>query len=134
MKKRVVKLGQNQLRSLIREAIQTREPGSPLWSAPEEKKVVKESGLANDLPAMLADTVQGTWEDMFDEGDPSMTAAGGRKAWDMQCAAAAEEFADRVNELLEEIEMKLVDGEFHSGRGQSDDVQLPPAHPRGRAY
>lgn len=114
--KKVVKINQKQLRSLIREAITSREPGSPLWSPPEEKKSIKESGLANELPEMLADTVQSSWEDMFDEGDPSMTAAGGKPAWDEQCARAADEFAHRVNELLEEIEMKLVDGEFYRGR------------------
>lgn len=115
MKKRVVKLGQRQLRGLIREAIMSREPGSPLWSPPAEKKKVNESGLANQLPEMLADTVQGSWEELFDEGDPSMMGAGGKPAWDMQCAAAAEEFAHRVNSLLEEIETKLVNGEFHRG-------------------
>ena len=115
MKKRVVKLGQRQLRSLIREAIEGRQPGSPLWEPPAEKKPIKESGLANQLPEMLADTVQGTWEDMFDEGDPSMMGAGGKQAWDLQCAAAAEEFAHRVNELLEEIEGKLVGGEYFRG-------------------
>lgn len=115
MKKRVVRLDQRQLRGIIKEAIQTREPGSPLWSPEPEKKSVNESGLANQLPEMLADTVQGSWEDMFDEADPSMMGAGGKPAWDMQCAAAAEEFSHRVNELLEEIEQKLVGGEYHRG-------------------
>lgn len=115
MKKRVVKLDQKALRGLIREAIEGRQPGSPLWSPPADKKPVNESGLANDLPEMLADTVQGTWEDMFDEADPSMVAAGGKPQWDMQCAAAAEEFAHRVNELLAEIEGKLVDGQYFRG-------------------
>lgn len=113
MKKRIVKLGRNQLRSIIKEAIQTREPGSPLWSAPEEKKVVKESNLANDLPAMLADMVQSSWEELYDDADPSMQHAGGKQAWDQQVADAAEEFATRVNALLEEIENKLVQGEFY---------------------
>src|SRR5262249_31049938 len=112
--KKVVKLGQKALRGLIKEAIEGRQPGSPLWAPPAEKPL-KESGLANQLPEMLADTVQGAWEDMFDEGDPSMMGAGGKPAWDMQCAAAAEEFAHRVNKLLEEIETKLVNGEFYRG-------------------
>lgn len=34
MKKQVIKLGRSQLRGLISEAIQSREPGSPLFSLP----------------------------------------------------------------------------------------------------
>jgi hypothetical protein len=113
MKKRVVRLDQRQLRGIIKEAIQTREPGSPLWSPEPEKRVVKESNLANDLPAMLADMVQGSWEELYDDADPSMQHAGGKQAWDQQVADAAEEFATRVNQLLEEIETKLVQGEFY---------------------
>lgn len=113
MKKRVVKLDRRQLRGLIREAIMSREPGSPLWSPPAEKKFGDEPGQVNQLPEMLADTVKGSWEDMFDEADPTVSGTRGKPAWDMQCEVAAEEFAHRVESLLEEIEQKLVGGEFY---------------------
>lgn len=110
--KKVVKLDQNALRGLIKEAIQGRQPGSPLFTPPAEKKSLKESQLANDLPGQLADTVEAYFASQYDEGDPSMAAVG-QQGWEMQCADAAEEFATRVNELLEEIETKLVNGEFY---------------------
>ena len=112
---KAVKLNAVALRKLIVEAIQTREPGSPLWSPPSEKKVVKES--KNDLPAMLADIVRSSWEELYDDSDPSMQQVGGKQAWDQQVAAAAEQFSARVNGLLDEIEWALVDGEFFEDPG-----------------
>jgi hypothetical protein len=115
MKKRVVKLDQRALRGLIKEAIQGRQPGSPLFTPPREKRQLREHGLANPLPEELADRVQEAWEDLYDPGDPSMEAAGGQAAWASQVASAADEFAHRVNELLEEIEGKLINGEYFRG-------------------
>lgn len=115
MNKRVIKLDQKQLRSIISEAIQGRQPGSPLFTPPDDRKNIHEADLASTLPGQLADTVQAHFEEQFDPSDPSMQQSGGRHSWNMQCAAAAEEFASRVNELLQEIETNLVNGEYYRG-------------------
>lgn len=125
MNKRIVKLDRTALRGLIKEAIQGRQPGSPLWSAPVKKRALQEMpghGGVHQLggnQGALEDFVESLkidWTDMFDEGDPSM-ATEGREGWAKQVDAAAEELSEKVEQLASEVEERLVNGEFSSSGG-----------------
>lgn len=81
--------------------------------------VIKENDYDSAAPdtraimiGRMADVAEEEWQKLYDEGDPSMAGAGGLPAWELQCAKAAEEFSSRVGELLEEIEVKLSEGEY----------------------
>lgn len=51
-----MKLSQKQLRSLIKEAIQARQPGSPLWEAPGFEVMDPQEIIENDPDIMEAAT------------------------------------------------------------------------------
>lgn len=116
MKKRVVKLDQKALRGLIKEAIQGRQPGSPLFTPPPDKKRrLRENGtedfpLIEELTEKFREHISREWH--YSADDPSMAAAG-PEAWDMQVDRATEAFMNEVAELIEQIEQKLIGGEFH---------------------
>lgn len=56
-----------------------------------------------------------TWNSQYDDGDPTMAHLGPRE-WMNQCELAAEELQMKITEAVEEIEHRLMDGEFHRGR------------------
>lgn len=114
MKKQVVKLDQKALRGLIKEAIQGRQPGSPLFTPPQEKRQSRAQGTYGPAK-QISDIFYEEMMKMYDSGDPSMELAGGRDAWEHQVAKATEEFEIRAQELLEELESKLNNGEYYSG-------------------
>lgn len=115
MKKKIVKLNKNHLRALLREAIETREPGSPLWSPPAERRVVKEVG--GSTGNIDLHVIRDQWADemkmRFDPSDPSMEAAG-QDAWDDQVEAAASELWDEFTRVMDDVEQKLINGEYFS--------------------
>jgi len=131
MKKRIVKLGPKQLRSLIKEAIQAREPGSPLWSPPKENKrrhneAVEpgaDDSYRDDFSSFkheFADQVAQVWKGFYDENDPSMQSrgsfAGGQQFWNSQVENASSELYDLVGEAIKSVELKLLEGDFYDSR------------------
>lgn len=96
MKKRtnVVKLGAQGLRRIIRGVIK---------ESFDQGKLI--------LPARLTDIVYDEWDEKY-EGS---VMSGGAGKWDDQLAAATGEFEQRVEELLKEIEAKLLNGEYRPG-------------------
>lgn len=120
---KAVKLNSSQLRSLIKEAITTREPGSPLFSPPKvrltEMPNNRMAGAPSDFSRVVTAMENALREEllgMYDPGDPSMSALG-EDAWSDQVEAAMQEIMqgavdeDRVSETLQ----ALIDGEFHRG-------------------
>lgn len=113
--KKVVKLGPKEVRKLIKEAIQGRQPGSPLFTPPPEKPRLREhGGLEGNFPLVEAVTeafrnalIQ-EWS--FNPDDPSMAAAG-EESWQMQQERAVEEFMNEVSEVIDRCVDKLVQGE-----------------------
>lgn len=113
MKKRVVKLDQKALRGLIREAIQGRQPGSPLFTPPPEKRTIRESNSEGyDMVMDLVTKVTSGWQ--YDPNDPSM-AATGEEAWEGQVSQAEDELLNRIAEVIEDVQTKLINGEYYSG-------------------
>lgn len=114
-KKRVVKLDQKALRGLIKEAIQGRQPGSPLFTPPPEKRTIRE-GAENNFPLVEAVTeafraaLDESWG--YDPSDPSM-AATGEEAWQSQKDAAVEHFMNDVSDVVDNVVNKLIQGEYH---------------------
>ncbi len=127
MKKRVVKLNQVQLRSLIKEAIQIREPGSPLWSPPKESKKCKteafehnDQGDFSSIKHEFIDRCADIWRGFYDENDPSMQShgafAGGESVWRSQVENASGELYDLIEEAIKSVELKLLEGDFYDSR------------------
>jgi uncharacterized small protein (DUF1192 family) len=64
---------------------------------------------------MLSRLINGqgdVWKAMYDENDPSMAALG-REAWEDQVVSALAELEDRIADLIEETESKLIEGFFY---------------------
>lgn len=114
-----MKLTPKMLCGLIKEAIQTREPGSPLWSPEKTKRTRKtEAFELTQNDSAVSEFIQQivvSFDSLYDENDPTMNDAG-REDWARQCEAAGEDLEEKINELLGETEMKLVDGQFYRGR------------------
>jgi hypothetical protein len=53
------------------------------------------------------------WCDIYDDGDPSMEEVGGEAAWREQCSLAINELEELWLADLEDIESRLIDGEFY---------------------
>jgi len=142
MTKKAIKINTAQLRGLIKEAIMAKPFGQPegVW-------INEEVTTETHLSEQLEDVVRKYFANLYDADDPSMAHAG-KKEWEAQAAAAAAEFVDRSLDLIDEIDAKLIDGEYYSGSranefgevplatgykgGEADVVDLPPMHPRGR--
>jgi hypothetical protein len=112
MKKQIVSLNKAQLRSLIKEAIQTRAPGSPLFTPPEE---VRESAQAGDELTTFLHSIEKQWNSQADNDDPSIEATG-EPAWKDQVSRAIDELQDRIEAAIEDVDQKLTDGEFYYPR------------------
>lgn len=131
---KVVKLTRTQLRGLIKEAIMRKPIGQPegVWVNEGMGSGRGEEGLSAFVFVWEHDQFAA-----YDEGDPSMSAAG-KEAWESQVEAAAEELLEKLKDALSEVETKLVDGGYHHGGGgmhemdEDDDVKLPPMHPKSR--
>lgn len=144
-----VKLSQKQLRSIVSE-VMNRRPRRVKESYPDtdfvdeaedhKKHAPKDTfSLASDF----VDAVAKNWEEMYSDDDPSMSASG-KDGWKAQCDAAAEELLEQVEELVEQLDGRLIDGQYSMGSEESPhtmrdtapptvrDVgpELPPLHPR----
>lgn len=57
-----------------------------------------------------------SWNDMYDdEMAVDGLVAGNRKSWMIQCERATEELQLKITEAVDEIEQRLMDGEFYQG-------------------
>lgn len=113
--KKVVKLDQKALRGLIKEAIEGRQPGSPLFTPPPEKKrsLREDAGpqnfaLVEAVTEAFREALLNEWA--YNPSDPSMAAAG-VEAWDMQVDRAVEDFMNQVSDVIDDVVNKLVQGE-----------------------
>lgn len=107
MKKRVVKLDREQLRGFINEAIQGRQPGSPLWEMPRQRVEVDTWGLR----ASIENTIREFFEGMYNPDDPTMVT-GGPEAWKEQCDDAAYSCLDKIEEVIEDAMGRLIEGYY----------------------
>ncbi len=108
--KKVIKLNQAQLRGLIKEAIQSREPGSALWSPPREpRKMMKESAEA--VVDQVGEALGEYFRAQFDPNDP-VQAEYGPDAWSVQVDVAVDHVVSALIEKIEEVESRLHNGEF----------------------
>lgn len=116
-----MKLSRVQLRGLINEAIQGRRIGDPLFVAPAARRrtVSEAEGTFRDPPAAADDVVYAASDAMrsylelvYDAGDPSIEMAGGKDAFDRQASAALADFEARMLALVEEVQEKLIQGEY----------------------
>ena len=102
-------------RDLIKEAIQGRQPGSPLFTPPPEKRKIRE-GREGNFPVTEAVTEAFRHELgmhlQFDKSDPSMAAAG-PSSWALQIDHATDDFMSEVDDLVNKIIDKLVGGEYY---------------------
>jgi len=128
MKKRIVKLDKQQLRSLITEAIMSRSPGDPLWSPPREKKravkeVVVDQPLHTAPPSVaserlqptldaLSDTLSDVWTSLYDEGDP-VQSEHGLAEWETQVDIAVDEVVSTLMDTIDDVEQNLHNGEYY---------------------
>lgn len=114
MNKRVVKLNNTQLRKLVTEAIQGRQPGSPMFTPPKQKRNINEvAGTPSVDNALLEliEAVRGEFLSMYSDSDPSM-APHGFEGWEAQCANAVTELMSEIGELIEKRTDELTDGVF----------------------
>lgn len=113
--KKTIKISQKGLRSLIKEAIQSREPGSLLFTPPAEKRQKVSESVADDsdLDAYLDACADG-WHSMSAEDDPSIQATG-QAEWEMQVESAVTELKAKIAQATDEVEQKLINGEFYQG-------------------
>jgi hypothetical protein len=114
-----IKFTKKQLRSLISEAIESREAGSPLWQFNESPGGMHKSGPRADsvdlgLSNFVEEVVKEEWKNIYDAGDPSIQDP---EEWNEQVEAAAEELHDRLTAAVREVEEKLINGEFHDFDG-----------------
>lgn len=112
----VKKITQSQLRKIISEAIQTRSPGSPLFTPPKEASGSDDelmSGIHNAIHEELYTTLTSD----YSSEDPSQSALG-KDEWRKQCLEATEEALEMmmptVKKIVDRITLKLVNGEYYS--------------------
>lgn len=107
--KKTIKLDRNMLRGLIKEAIQGRQPGSPLWEMPGPRRMPFEpQGV--DLHAwrdQWADAMKAS----YSTDDPVM-AEYGEAAWEQQCEDAASDLYDGLESAVAEAEARLTGGSY----------------------
>lgn len=128
-----MKLNQKQLRKLISEAIQGRQIGEPEpfslaesngesdddFDSPYGGSTDASAGLIGQIEQVLSTTVLNYLTDMYDPGDPSMEAAGGKPSWVAQCNEAAAELvsgilsSEDVLDLAESVVNNLIQGEYY---------------------
>jgi len=115
---RVVKLGRQQLRALVREAF---APGIRVVESP----IREEDGVEHDLLVAMEVALDAAVDDylstLYDPDDPSMVAAGGAAAWRTQVNAACAELVRTVMESSREaaksVVDRLVNGDYYRGPG-----------------
>ena len=136
--KKTIKLDRAMLRSLIKEAIMAKPFGQPegIWVNEAEEYGGVAAGVETAL-GEFEDKIRKYFDDMYSEDDPSMVAAGGESEWLEQVTLALDDITSAIMEKVEEVETKLVNGEYYEGlqhqfdeMDESDD-ELPPMHPRG---
>lgn len=112
--KKVIKLDRNALRSLITEAINAREPGSPLW-APEPQSVDEaDKSKPQSADAVVSEVGQALgdyFRSQYNDGDPIQSEYG-QEAWNAQVDIAVDEIVSLLIEKIEEVETRLHNGEF----------------------
>jgi hypothetical protein len=115
-RKRVIKLDENALRSLIKEAIHGRQPGSPLFTPPVEKKRRLKESIASgaELEALMGACAD-QWHSLADADDDPSIGAVGSDGWDEQVQVAVDELRQRIVDACDEIEQQLIDGQFYGG-------------------
>ena len=109
-----MKLNARQLRKLIKESIETREPGSPLWQFNESPGNTRRGPRADNVDLGLSnfveDVVRQEWQDIYEPGDPSIKSP---EEWNDQVDAALQDLHDKLQSDIREIEEKLINGEFY---------------------
>lgn len=122
-----MKLSRKQLRGLINEAIQGREIGQPLFTAPAAKRSsIKEvedpyggqTMYIDDVVAAASGAAQTYFASMYDPSDPSIEAAGGEESFNRQVDSALMEFEEETEQLVKRIENKLIQGEYYQGNNR----------------
>jgi hypothetical protein len=105
---KAIKLTQQQLRSIIQEAIQRK----PLGEAEEYRG--QDEGLAPDVARLAANHFDEYWDNAYDENDPSQAALG-RETWVLQVQEASNELIEDIVASVEKVQNKLINGEYHRG-------------------
>ena len=112
MSKQIVKCDVNMLRKIILGEVKKTKRG-----VLKEEQYTSENKIASEAAQALCAELSSTlndWEKMHDAGDPSQEIAGGEGAWKEQVEAAVDELSTRMTEMLDEINRKLVDGEYYN--------------------
>lgn len=124
-----MKLSQKQLRRLILEAIQGRRSGEPepflVSEMPGHRPKFPAASYPEvaELVVLINDSIERTayeyFSKQFDSGDPSMQAAGDRKAWEAQATTAAAELVETLQDELESaiahVQDRLINGGYYQG-------------------
>ena len=97
-----MKLSQKQLRTLIEGIVKENGYDPAVDHAPDERSI-----MVDRMTAM----VEEAWKALYDESDPTM-AASGPASWEQQCEAAAAQFGSALEQLLENTEEALSNGDF----------------------
>ena len=99
-----MKVTQSQLRSIIKQEVRRlSEVMSP--------EPIEDFGHGGGAVFGALEEIQQDWEVNFDEGDPSMAAAGAG-AWSEQCAAARADLEAKWAAAYNEVQEKLLSGEY----------------------
>lgn len=126
MKKKVIRLDNKALRSIISEAIEFRQPGSPLFTPPKENKRLSEAEhdgpdseyyvaqtmSSDDVADCVIESAEKYFGSMFNSEDPSMM--NDRAMWNEQVQAAVSDLHTRVIEIVDDVESKLISGEYEA--------------------
>lgn len=83
---------------------------------PEDVSVALENTDLDRSIEKLASQVKAVWAAIPEEGDPSMEASGGWETWESQVEAAEEELRRAISEAIDDVEKRLIDGEFYYRR------------------
>lgn len=117
---KTVKLNKNQLRNLISEAIQTREPGSPLFTPPEVDEALSDRIPTTGPPTDEIGNVLNVVEKMlleyfmnqFNHDDPTHNA-GGVDVWKEQVDIAVDAILGALENSIDDVETSLHNGEYY---------------------
>ncbi len=75
---------------------------------------LSQTSTSDDVVYAASQAAETYFSSMFDPSDPSMTD---KDEWDNQVAGAVYELESEMQQLLEKIEKKLVDGGYHKWQG-----------------
>lgn len=124
----VIRLNRTQIRQIIKEAIQVREPGSPLFTPPT---LIKES--IDSVVEPLGDWLGKYFMSQYDPGGADID----EDSWRVQVDVAVDDIVSNLIDKFQEVEEALHNGKYadlNSPFYEVDDagVDLPPRHPRAR--